>query len=206
MMVNRNKLLIATTNAGKIAEYRLLLSQLNYQLTTPVEEEISLVVNETSNSYRQNAKLKALAYAQYSCLTTIADDSGLEVDALNGMPGVLSARFAGELATDADNVRLLLSKLKDVPWDKRTAHFTCVIAIANSRGKVELCNGNCYGMITFEPVGNSGFGYDPIFYLPEFNKTMSELSQQRKNEISHRSKAVLKARQILKQSHFTNCP
>ncbi len=205
-MVNRNKLLIATTNAGKITEYRLLLSQLNYQLTTPVEEKISLVVNETSSSYRQNAKLKALAYAQYSCLTTIADDSGLEVDALNGMPGVLSARFAGELATDADNVRLLLSKLKDVPWDKRTARFTCVIAIANYRGKVELCNGSCYGIITFEPVGNNGFGYDPIFYLPEFNKTMSELSQERKNEISHRSKAVLKARQILKQSHFTNCP
>jgi len=205
-MVNRNKLLIATTNAGKITEYRLLLSQLNYQLTTPIEEEIFLVVNETSRSYRQNAKLKALAYAQYSCLTTIADDSGLEVDALNGMPGVLSARFAGELATDADNIRLLLSKLKDVPWDKRTARFTCVIAIANSRGKVELCSGSCYGIITFEPVGNNGFGYDPIFYLPKFNKTMSELSQQRKNEISHRSKAVLKARQILKQSHFTNCP
>ena len=187
-------------------EYRLLLSQLNYQLTTPVEEEISLVVNETSSDYRQNAKLKALAYAQYSCLTTIADDSGLEVDALNGMPGVLSARFAGELATDADNVRLLLSKLKDVPWDKRTARFTCVIAIANSKGKVEIFNGSCNGIITFEPVGNNGFGYDPIFYLPEFNKTMSELSQQRKNEISHRYKAVIKARQILKQSHFTNCP
>lgn len=205
-MVNRNKLLIATTNDGKIMEYRLLLSQLNYQLTTPDEEEISLVVNETSSSYRQNAKLKALAYAHYSCLTTIADDSGLEVDALNGMPGVISARFAGELATDADNVRLLLSKLKDVPWDKRTARFTCVIAIANPKGKVELCNGSCNGIITFEPVGNNGFGYDPIFYLPEFNKTMSELSQQRKNEISHRSKAVIKARQILKQSHFTSCP
>lgn len=186
-------------------EYRCLLSQLNYQLTTPIEEGISLVVNETLTSYRQNAKLKALAYAKYSYLTTIADDSGLEVDALSGLPGVLSARFAGELATDEDNVKLLLSKLKDIPWDKRTAHFTCVIAVANSRGIVELCNGNCYGIIAFEPVGNSGFGYDPIFYLPELNKTMSELSQQRKNEISHRSKAVTKARQILQQSHFINC-
>lgn len=205
-MVYRNKLLIATTNAGKITEYRFLLSQVNYQLTTPVEEGISLVVNETSNSYRQNAKLKALAYAKYSCLTTIADDSGLEVDALSGMPGVLSARFAGELATDADNVRLILAKLKNIPWDKRTARFTCVIAISNSRGRVELCHGNCYGKIAFEPIGNNGFGYDPIFYLPELKKTMAELSQQRKNEISHRSKAVQKARQILKQSHFINCP
>jgi len=205
-MVHRNKLLIATTNAGKITEYRFLLSQVNYQLTTPVEEGISLFVNETSASYTQNAELKALAYAKYSCLTTIADDSGLEVDALNGMPGVLSARFAGELATDADNVMLLLAKLKNIPWDKRTARFTCVIAISNSRGKVELCTGSCYGKIAFEPIGNNGFGYDPIFYLPELNKTMAELSQQRKNEISHRSKAVLKARQILEQSHFINCP
>jgi len=205
-MVHRNKLLIATTNAGKITEYRFLLSQVNYQLTTPVEEGISLLVNETSNSYTQNAKLKAQAYAKYSCLTTIADDSGLEVDALNGMPGVLSARFAGELATDADNVMFLLAKLKNIPWDKRTAHFTCVIAISNSRGRVELCTGSCYGKIAFEPIGNNGFGYDPIFYLPELNKTMAELSQQRKNEISHRSKAVLKAQQILEQSHFINCP
>lgn len=205
-MVHRNKLLIATTNIGKITEYRCLLSQLNYQLTTPLEEEISLVVNETSNSYGQNAKLKALAYAKYSCLTTIADDSGLEVDALSGMPGVLSARFAGELATDAANVKLLLSKLKNIPWDKRTARFTCVIAIANCSGRVELCNGSCYGIIAFEPIGSNGFGYDPVFYLPKLKKTMAELSQQRKNEISHRSKAVLKARQILKQSHFTNCP
>jgi len=205
-MFHKNKLLIATTNAGKIAEYRCLLSQLNYQLTSPVEEGISLVVNETSNNYSQNAKVKALAYAKYSGLTTIADDSGLEVDALNGMPGVLSARFAGEKATDTDNVRLLLAKLKNIPWDKRTAYFTCVIAISNPRGMVELCDASCYGIITFEPIGNNGFGYDPVFYLPELNKTMAELSEQRKNEISHRSKAVLKAQQILRRSHFTNSP
>jgi len=204
-MIKTNKLLIATTNAGKIAEYRCLLSQFDYQLTTPIEEGISIVVNETSTSYRQNAKLKALAYSKYSGLTTIADDSGLEVDALNGIPGVLSARFAGDMATDTDNTRLLLAKLKNTPWDKRTAHFTCVIAISNYQGKVKLCKGICFGIIAFEPAGSKGFGYDPIFYLPEFNKTMAEISQKRKNEISHRAKAIIKAQQILKQSHFISC-
>jgi XTP/dITP diphosphohydrolase len=199
LMLVSNKLLLATNNVGKIEEYRLLFSHLNYQLTTPEEQGISIVINETANNYRENAKLKALTYAKISLLTCVADDSGLEVDALEGKPGVLSARFGGENATDADNVHTLLLRLKNIPWENRTARFKCVIAIAYHKGRVELCSGVCLGIITFEPRGENGFGYDPVFYLPELNKTMAELSKNKKNEISHRAKAALKAEFILKQ-------
>jgi XTP/dITP diphosphohydrolase len=194
-----NKLLLATNNIGKVEEYRLLFSHLNYQLTTPEEQGISIVVNEIANNYRENATLKALTYAEISYLISVADDSGLEVDALGGKPGVLSARFGGKNATDEDKVNMLLSRLKNVPWEKRTACFKCVVAIADHKGRVDLCSGVCYGIITFEPRGDNGFGYDPVFYLPELNKTMAELSKECKNEISHRAKAALKAQLILKQ-------
>jgi XTP/dITP diphosphohydrolase len=194
-----NKLLLATNNIGKVEEYRLLFSHLNYQLTTPEEQGISIVVNEIANNYRENATLKALTYAEISYLISVADDSGLEVDALGGKPGVLSARFGGKNATDEDKVNMLLSRLKNVPWEKRTACFKCVVAIADHKGRVDLCSGVCYGIITFESRGDNGFGYDPVFYLPELNKTMAELSKECKNEISHRAKAALKAQLILKQ-------
>ena len=199
LMVVSNKLLLATNNIGKIEEYRFLLSHLNYQLTTPEEQGISIIVNETANNYWENAKLKALSYAKISGLISIADDSGLEVDAIGGKPGVLSARFGGKNATDADNMHILLSKLRNVPWEKRTACFKCVIAIADPKGRVESCNDVCYGIITFEARGENGFGYDPVFYLPELNRTMAELPREKKNKISHRAKAALKANLILKQ-------
>lgn len=194
-----NKLLLATNNIHKVEEYRSLFSHLNYRLTTPEEQGISTVVNEKANNYSENAILKASTYANISYLISIADDSGLEVDALGGKPGVLSARFGGKNATDEDRVNILLSRLRNVPWEKRTARFTCVIAIADHNDRVELCSGFCYGIITFEPRGNNGFGYDPVFYLPELNKTMAELPKQHKNAISHRAKAALKAQSILKQ-------
>lgn len=194
-----NKLLLATNNIGKVEEYRLLFSHLNYQMTTPEEQGISIVVNEMANNYRENATLKALTFAEISYLISVADDSGLEVDALGGKPGVHSARFGGKNATDEDKVNMLLSGLRNVPWEKRTACFKCVVAIADHKGRVDLCSGVCYGIITFEPRGDNGFGYDPVFYLPEFNKTMAELSKEHKNEISHRAKAALKAQLILKQ-------
>jgi XTP/dITP diphosphohydrolase len=196
------ELLLATSNPGKIREYRFLLDGLGYQIVTPAELGITKVVTESGNSYEQNARLKAITYARLSQLTTLADDSGLEVDALNGEPGVKSARFAGEAATDAEKVSFLLAKLDGVPWEKRTAHFKCVIAIASPGGPAEVCYGECQGMIALEPKGGNGFGYDPIFFLPEIGKTMAELPLETKNQISHRARASLKARQVLQRLHI----
>jgi len=196
------KLLLATSNPGKIREYRFLLDGLGYQITTLAEEGIAKVVTESGNNYEQNARLKATTYAKLSQLTALADDSGLEVDALNGEPGVKSARFAGKAATDAEKVSFLLAKLNGVPWERRTARFKCVIAIASPEGRAELCYGECHGMIAFEAKGESGFGYDPIFFLPEIGKTMAELHLEMKNQISHRARASQKARQVLQQLHI----
>jgi len=196
------KLLLATSNPGKIREYRFLLDGLGYQITTLAEEGIAKVVTESGKNYEQNARLKAISYAKLSQLAALADDSGLEVNALNGEPGVKSARFAGEAATDAEKVSLLLAKLNGVPWEQRTACFKCVIAIASPGGRTEVCYGECHGMIAFEAKGENGFGYDPIFSLPEIGKTMAELPLETKNQISHRARASQKARQVLKQLHI----
>jgi len=195
------KFLLATANPGKIEEYRLLLGNLGYQITILAGLAIAKVVAETGSSYEQNARAKAVAYAEISQLITIADDSGLEVDALGGEPGVHSARFAGENATDEEKVRTLLARLNGVPWEKRTACFKCVIAIATPEGQLELCHGECRGIITFEARGKNGFGYDPIFYLPEMGRTMAELPLKIKNKSSHRAQAGLKAHRVLKLLH-----
>jgi len=196
------KLLLATSNEGKIWEYRVLLDGLGYQITTLPEAGIAKVVTESGNSYEENARLKAITYAKLSQLTSLADDSGLEVDALNGEPGVRSARFAGEAGTDADRVSLLLAKLNGVAWERRTASFKCVIAIATPEGQPEICYGECHGMIALKAKGENGFGYDPVFFLPELGKTMAELQLETKNEISHRARASHKARQVLQQLHM----
>jgi XTP/dITP diphosphohydrolase len=168
-------------------------------MTTLAEEGITRVVTESGNNYEENARLKAITYAKLSQLTALADDSGLEVDALNGEPGVKSARFAGETATDAEKVSLLLARLNDVPWEQRAARFKCVIAIATPGGHSELCYGECQGMIAIEAKGKNGFGYDPIFLLPETGKTMAELPLEIKNQISHRARASQQARQVLQR-------
>ena len=196
------ELLLASSNSGKIGEYRFLLDGLGYQITTLAEQGITEAVTESGKSYEENARLKAVTYARLSHLTTLADDSGLEVDALNGEPGVKSARFAGEAATDAERVSFLLAKLKRIPQEKRTARFKCVIAIATPGGQSELCYGECQGMIALEAKGKKGFGYDPIFYLPEIGKTMAELPLETKNQISHRARASLQARQVLQRLHI----
>jgi len=196
------KLLLATSNPGKIKEYRFLLDGLGYQITTLTEEGIIKIVTESGSNYEQNARLKAITYAKLSQFIALADDSGLEVDALNGEPGIKSARFAGEAATDAEKVSLLLDKLNGIPWEKRTARFKCVIAIAIPGGRVELCYGECHGMVSFEAKGENGFGYDPIFSLPKIGKTMAELPFEMKNQISHRARASQKARQVLQQLYI----
>jgi XTP/dITP diphosphohydrolase len=191
------KLLLATNNRGKAREYKSLLSGVPFELVTPAEVGITTDVEETGQSFEENARLKATTLAAESGLLTLADDSGLEVGALGGEPGTLSARYAGENASDADRVNYLLSKMQNVPEGKRQARFMCVIAIATPDGKVEFCSGECHGVIAFEPKGNRGFGYDPIFYLPELGKAMAELPPEEKNKISHRGKAAAKARAFL---------
>jgi len=191
------KLLLATNNAGKVKEFRSLLQGIPFELVTPQDIGIKTEVAETGTTYEENARLKACALSKESGLLTLADDSGLEVDALNGEPGVMSARYAGKNASDADCVKYLLSKIKDVPKEQRTARFRCVIAIAKQDETVEFCEGECKGLIAFEPCGKNGFGYDPIFCFPKYGKTMAELPIEIKNRVSHRGRAAQKARLIL---------
>jgi XTP/dITP diphosphohydrolase len=193
------KLLLATNNQAKVYEYKSLLHNPTYELVTLAEEGINTVVNEVGQSLEENARLKATALAAESQLVALADDSGLEVDALGGEPGRLSARYAGEGASDGDRVNYLLSRLKDVPWPERSARFRCVIAIATPDGELEFCSGECRGVITFEPKGEHGFGYDPVFYLPQLDKTMAELPLEIKNQVSHRGQAARKVSQVLER-------
>ena len=195
----RYKLLLATNNEAKVREYRNLLQKLPFELVTLAELGMTTIVNEVGESLEENARLKATVLVAKSQLLALADDSGLEVDALGGEPGRLSARYAGEKASDRDRISYLLAKLEGVPWQRRFARFRCVIAIATPDGKVELCSGECRGVITFEPRGEQGFGYDPIFYLPELGKTMAELPLEIKNQVSHRGQAARKVPQVLKR-------
>ncbi len=195
----RSKLLLATNNQAKVREYKSLLQSLPLKLVTLAEEGITTVVDEVGKSLKENARLKASALAAESQLLALADDSGLEVDALGGEPGPLSARYAGEGASDSERVNYLLSRLRDVPWEKRSACFRCVIAVAVPGGEVEFCSGECRGLITFKLKGRHGFGYDPVFYLPELDKTMAELPLEIKNRVSHRGQAAREAYRVLQR-------
>ncbi len=197
-----SKLLLATNNQAKVTEYKSLLTDLPLVLVTPAELGISITVNEGDVSLEENARLKATVFGVQSRLVALADDSGLEVDALGGEPGPLSARYAGEGASDEDRVNYLLSRLEGVPWEQRTARFRCVIAIAVPDGGIEVCAGEREGFITLTPKGEYGFGYDPVFYLSELGKTMAELPMEAKNQVSHRGQAVRKAHQILERLIF----
>ena len=191
------KLLLATGNQAKVREYRSLLRSLPFRLVTLEEQGITTAVSEVGESLEENARLKAVTLAAESQLVALADDSGLEVDILGGEPGCLSARCAGEGASDEERISYLLVRLEGVPREKRSARFRCVIAIATPEGRVELCSGECRGLITIEPVGREGFGYDPVFYLPELAKTMAELSLEVKNRISHRGQAARQVPKVL---------
>jgi XTP/dITP diphosphohydrolase len=196
-----DRLLLASNNPGKVREYRSLLEELPLELVLPGELGINAGVDETGGSLEENARLKATVMAAWSGLLALADDSGLEVDALGGEPGPLSARYAGEGASDKERVEFLLAKLKGVPWEKRTARFRCVIAIAGPEGEVELCSGECHGFIAFEPKGEKGFGYDPIFYFPGLDQTMAELPLDIKNRVSHRGEAARGAVKSLRRKY-----
>jgi len=197
MAMGRTKLLVATRNQGKVREYQQLLANLPLSITHLDAEGVEMEIRETGSTFADNAVQKAQGYARASGLLTLADDSGLEVDALGGEPGVHSARYAGEEATDEQRYRLLLRKLKNVRWEDRTARFRCVIAVAEPRGEIYTAEGVCEGLIALGPEGEGGFGYDPIFYLPEHDKTMAQLEPVVKNRISHRARAARKIRPVL---------
>jgi XTP/dITP diphosphohydrolase len=191
------RLLLATTNKGKAAEYRDLLKDLDFEIVTLDQAGISQEADESYDTFEENARQKAAFYAELGGLLTLADDSGLEVDALNGEPGVRSSRYAGDNATDADRVDFLLNKLTDISKQKRRARFRCVIAVARPGGPVETVEGTCEGYIATEPKGLNGFGYDPVFYLPGYGKTIAELPPEIKNRISHRGRAAALALRLL---------
>ncbi len=189
------RLLLASANPGKVREYRDLLGDLPLELVTPAEAGLEGEVEESGDTYEENARQKALALARRSGLITLADDSGLEVDALGGAPGPHSHRY--HAGSDAERCRFLLRQLESVPPERRTARFRCVIAIATPEGEVYTVEGICPGQITDEPRGEGGFGYDPVFLLPELGRTMAELSPEEKNRLSHRARAASQARPVL---------
>lgn len=192
------KLLISTGNQDKIIEIRDEYQELDYEIVAPGQLGLELDVEETGSTLEENALLKARAGARASNLLTLADDTGLEVDALDGRPGIYSARFAGEEATYADNNQKLLKLLKDFPEEERTACFVTVAALVDpATGREETVRGICCGRIISEFRGDNGFGYDPIFYLPEKGKTFAELTTEEKNKISHRANALKKMKKIL---------
>jgi XTP/dITP diphosphohydrolase len=190
------RLLIATRNPGKVREYADLFAGLQCELVSLADVGISNDVDETGATYEENALLKARGYTAHSGLLTLADDSGLEVEALNGRPGVHSARYAPDSPT---RIQKLLGEMKQVPDEQRRARFQCVIALAWPGGRTETTQGSCEGWITHEPRGTHGFGFDPVFYLPEYNATMAELPDSFKNTISHRAHAAQKMRLVLER-------
>ena len=192
-----NKLLIATNNKGKVKELQYLLEDTGIELVTPTQINLELDVIEDGKTYEENATRKAIAFANASGMISLADDSGLEVDALDGAPGLYSARYSPKPgATDKDRRLYLLQNLQNVPrpW---TARFHATIAIATPNYQLQIIEGLCQGEIIPEERGTGGFGYDPIFLLSNLGKTMAELSMEEKNRLSHRARAVLKAKPIL---------
>lgn len=190
-------LVIATGNRGKFKEIAALLRGLDVRLVPldrvgPVE-----VPPEGGDSFQENARRKAVAVSVATGQLSLADDSGLEVDALGGDPGVLSARFGGPGQTDTDRYRLLLDKLIGIPRERRTARFRCVVALAEPGGRVYYAEGTCEGRIATAPRGGHGFGYDPVFELPVLDKTLAEVGPEIKNRLSHRAQALTKMRAIL---------
>jgi len=208
------KIVVATRNPGKLREIRLGLEGLAVELLSLADFPAAPAVEEDGDSFAANAVKKARALCAYTGLPALADDSGLEVDALQGAPGIRSARFAGEGATDAENNVKLISLLHGIPLERRTARFRCVIALAWPRqlgsdlyfkhkaweGEVETVEGIAEGVILDKPRGAQGFGYDPLFYSPELDATFSEVAAERKLRVSHRGKALARIRQLLQSS------
>lgn len=193
------KVLLATQNKGKVKELQELLAGEDIEVLSLLDIENWEEVAESGSTFAENAALKARIAAQRTGLVSLADDSGLEVDALHGAPGVYSARYAGEPKDDDRNNEKLLKELEGVPEDQRTARFRCALVVATPTGEEYLTEGVVEGRILTERRGKEGFGYDPLFYLPDFGRTMAQLNVNQKNKISHRAQAFRKAVPILKE-------
>ncbi|TQR19884.1 XTP/dITP diphosphatase [Psychrobacillus vulpis] len=186
------KIIIATKNKGKAKDFEALFNPLGYDVLTLHDVAEEMDIEETGITFEENALLKATALANHLQTIVIADDSGLEIDALDGRPGIYSARYAGEEKSDDANIDKVLEELENVEEPNRTARFVCAIAIASPTQKTITVRGTCEGVIAKERRGNNGFGYDPIFYVPSENKMMAELSADEKGAISHRGNAIKK--------------
>ncbi len=193
-----NRLVLASGNPGKLRELSALLGDLGYELSAQSEFDVPEVA-ETGTTFVENAIIKARHAAELTGLPALADDSGIEVDALAGAPGVYSARFAGPGSSDADNNALLVEKLRDIPPDRRSARYRAVIVLIHHAADPSplICEGSWEGMIRLEPAGTGGFGYDPYFYLPELGCTSAELSAEDKNRLSHRGQALAELKRRL---------
>ena len=192
------KVLLATRNKGKVREIRKLLKGLGVRIQSLHDLPEAPEVVEDGSSFGENALKKARFYAALSRMLTISDDSGVEVEALKGQPGVYSARYAGEGSSDRENNQKLLKEMEGIPSPRRGACFRCTIAIVSPEGKEVVAEGSCKGKIGFKETGKRGFGYDPLFILPQYGKTMAQFTLEEKNKISHRGKALRKLRSIIR--------
>jgi len=193
----RRILVMATRNAGKVDEIRRLLDGMDLDVRSLADFPGVPEVVEDGETFRDNALKKALTVSAATGCLALADDSGLEVDALGGAPGVRSARFAGEAASDAENNAKLLELLAGLPEERRTARFRCVLVLADPSGRRVFAQGACEGRITVKPAGTGGFGYDPVFFVPALGRTMAELEPAEKNRISHRGEALRRLIEVL---------
>jgi XTP/dITP diphosphohydrolase len=195
------QLLVATTNLGKVRELAPLLNGAPYQLVSPADLGITLDVEESATTFVGNARLKARAHFEASCIATMAEDSGLEIDALGGQPGVYSARYEGLPDGPIKNARIL-DLLRDVPASRRGCRYRCAIVLVLQDGEEHVFEGRCAGRISRVSAGDNGFGFDPIFEVPRLSRTMAELSDEEKNRISHRGRATRKLRRFLMHSEI----
>lgn len=193
-----NKIIFATGNKDKMKEIRMILADLDVEILSMKEAGISVDIEENGTTFEENALIKAKAVAAYTDAIVLADDSGLEIDYLNKEPGVYSARYMGEDTSYHIKNASLIERLNGVPDEKRTARFVCAVAAAFPDGSVKTVRGTMEGRIGYEEKGENGFGYDPIFYLPEYGCTSAELSGEEKNKISHRGKALRAIKDELK--------
>lgn len=193
----RMKQIEATKNKGKLEEIAQILAQFPYDVVSMAQAGVKDDIEETGSSFEENALIKAMSVWRITGETVLADDSGLEVDYLGGAPGVHSARYAGPRATDEDKNNKLLDALSGVPADKRTARFVCAIAVVFPDGRSVMARGTCEGIIAFDSKGDYGFGYDPLFYIPEHGLTLAQMDSDIKNKLSHRGKALRELVEIL---------
>lgn len=201
----KGRIVFATGNAGKVKEIQMIMEDTGMEVLSMKEAGISVDIEENGTTYEENALIKAREVAKYTDAIVMADDSGLEIDYLNKEPGILSARYLGEDTSYRIKNQNLIDRLEGVPDEKRTARFVCAIAAVLPDGKELTTRATIEGRIGYEEKGSHGFGYDPIFYVPEFGKTTAELTEEEKNRVSHRGKALRLMKEELKHYENTGC-